>query len=57
MPSRLTISLVVVLGGTSTVRAEAPAALTERLLIEGKLAEGEKALTRSPLAMLGGFVK
>jgi hypothetical protein len=39
------IPLVAALCGASTVRGETAAALTERFLIEGRLAEGEKALT------------
>jgi hypothetical protein len=44
MRTPLTILLVAALGWSSALRAETPAALTERLLIEGKLAEAEKAL-------------
>src|SRR5262245_43032290 len=45
MRMRLTILIVAALGWSPALRAETPAALTERLLIEGKLAEGEKALS------------
>ncbi len=45
MPNRLAIPLVAAICWTSSACAETPAALTERFLVEGKLAEGEKALT------------
>ena len=45
MLPRLAIPLVAAICWTSSACAETPAALTERFLVEGKLAEGEKALT------------
>jgi hypothetical protein len=44
MPTRFAAFFVVILWSTSLVRAESPAALTERFLIEGKLGAGETAL-------------
>ena len=45
MFARLAIPLVAAMCWTSSAWAETPAALTEKFLVEGKLAEGEKALT------------
>ncbi len=42
---RLAIVLAAAVSWTSSARAETPASMTERFLMEGKLAAGEKALT------------
>jgi hypothetical protein len=45
MLPRLAIPLIATICWTSSARGETPASLTEKFLVEGKLAEGEKALT------------
>jgi hypothetical protein len=45
MFNRLAIPIVAAICWTSSACAETPAALTEKFLVEGKLAAGEKALT------------
>jgi hypothetical protein len=44
MRSILSILVLAAISGASSIRAESPASIAERFLIEGKLAEGERAL-------------